>query len=192
MQTLKKMQLTSTTVSWLLIGAIALLVIGAGVGSWLMQSALSSQVVETDHAKIDADLSRTELQRSKTLQTYLDQNKAAIDKANTVVSETKTYQYQNQIVNDIESYASRAGVTILGYAFPLDTTAAKPDTTGLKSVSATIALQTPVNYTSYLKFIKYIEQNITKMQITDLSLIPDPDNANNIKDTSITLKVYVR
>ena len=186
------MQLTSTTVSWLLIGSIILLVIGVGTGSWLMQGALSSQVVETDHAKIDADLSRTELQRAKTLETYLETNKAAIEKANTVVSETKTYQYQNQIVNDIESYASKAGVIILGYSFPQETTAARPDATGLKSVSATLSLQTPVNYTNYLKFLKYIEQNITKMQIENLSLAPDPANPNTIKDTAITLKVYVR
>ncbi len=192
MQTLKKMQLTSRTVSWLLTGAIVLLLIAAGVGSWLMQGLLSSQVIETDHARINADLSQTELQRSKTLQTYLENNKAAIEKASAVVSETKTYQYQNQIVNDIESYASKAGVTVLGYSFPQDTATAKPDATGLKSVSATLSLQTPVSYTNYLKFLKYIEQNITKMQITSLSLAPDTDNANNIKDTAITLKVYVR
>lgn len=192
MQTLKKMHLTSRTVSWLLIGAIILLVIGVGVGSWLIQSMLNTQAVETDHAKIDADLSRTELQRAKSLQSYLDQNKAAIEKTNTVVSETKTYQYQNQIVNDIESYAAKAGVTILGYTFPQDTAAAKPDSTGLKSVNATLKLQTPVGYNKYLSFLKYIEQNVTKMQITNLTLNPDPDNANNIKDTSITLKVYVR
>lgn len=192
MQTLKKMQLTSKTVSWLLIGSIALLVIGAGLGSWLMQSALATQVAETDHAKIDADLSRTELQRSKSLQSYLDNNKAAIDKASAVVSDTKTYQYQNQVVNDLETYASKAGVTILGFTFPVDTTSAKPDSTGLKSVSASITLQTPLSYTSYLRFLKYIEQNITKMQITDLTLAPDPDDANTIKDTAITLKVYVR
>lgn len=192
MQTLKKMQLTSKTVSWLLIAAIVLLIVGAGVGTWFMQSALSNQVVETDHAKIDADLSRTELQRSKSLQTYLDTNKTAIEKTNTVVSETKTYQYQNQIVNDIETYASKAGVTVLGYSFPQDTTAVKPDATGLKSVSASLSLQTPVTYTSYIRFLKYIEQNITKMQITDLSLVPDPDNANNVRTTTITLKVYVR
>lgn len=172
--------------------AISLLLIGAGVGSWLMQGLLASQVTETDHAKIDADLSQTELQRAKTLQTYLENNKAAIEKANAVVSETKTYQYQNQIVNDIESYASKAGVTILGYSFPQDTTAAKPDATGLKSVSATLTLQTPVSYVNYLRFLKYIEQNITKMQITSLSLAPDTADANNIKDTAITLKVYVR
>ena len=157
-----------------------------------MQSMLNGQVVETDHAKIDADLSRTELQRAKSLQSYLDQNKSAIEKTNSVVSDTKTYQYQNQIVNDIETYASKAGVIVLGYSFPQDTAAAKPDSTGLKSVSASLTLQTPLSYANYLRFLKYIEQNITKMQITNLGLTPDEDNANNIKSTSITLKVYVR
>lgn len=186
------MQFTSKTVSQLLIGCIILLVIGAAAGSWLMQSALSAQVTAADHAKIDADLSQTELQRSKILETYLDENKAAVEKAKSVVSDTQTYQYQNQIVNDIESYASKSGVTVLGYSFPLDTAAAKPDSTGLKSVSATISLKNPLQYTNYLRFLKYIEQNVTKMQITDLTISPDPNNGNNIEGTSITLKVYVR
>lgn len=192
MQTLKKMHLTSAAVSWLLISALILLVIGTGVGSWFMQSILVAQVIETDHVKIDAELSQTELQRSQTLQAYLETNRTAIEKANAIVSETKTYQYQNQIVNDIESYASKAGVVVLGYSFPQGTSTTTVDSTGLKSVSATLTLQTPVSYTGYLKFLKYIEQNVTKMQITNLSMAPDPDNANNIKDTAITLKVYVR
>lgn len=192
MQTLKKMHLTSAAVSWLLISALILLVIGTGVGSWFMQSILVAQVIETDHVKIDAELSQTELQRSQTLQAYLETNRTAIEKANAIVSETKTYQYQNQIVNDIESYANKAGIVVLGYSFPQGTATTKTDPTGLKSVSATLTLQTPVNYTSYLKFLKYIEQNVTKMQITNLSMAPDPNDSQNIKDTAITLKVYVR
>lgn len=192
MQTLKKMHLTSAAVSWLLISALILLVIGTSVGSWFMQSMLVAQVIETDHVKIDAELSQTEIQRLQTLQTYLETNRTAIEKANAIVSETKTYQYQNQIVNDIESYANKAGIVVLGYSFPQGTTTTKTDPTGLKSVSATLTLQTPVNYTSYLKFLKYIEQNVTKMQITNLSLAPDPNDSQNIKDTAITLKVYVR
>lgn len=191
MQKLKSFQLTSKIVSQLLIACIVLLVIGAATGSWLMQSALSSQVTAADHAKIDADLSQTELQRSKTLAAYLETNKAAVEKAKSIVADTKTYQYQNQIVNDIESFASKAGVTVLGYSFPISTAAAKPDTTGMKSVSAIITFKSPMQYNNYLRFIKYIEQNITKMQITDLALAPDPNNGNNIEGTSLTLKVYL-
>lgn len=192
MQKQKSFQFTPKTVSLLLIATIVLLVIGAAAGSWLMQSALSAQVTDADHAKINADLSQTELQRSKTLETYLDENRAAIEKAKSVVSDTQTYQYQNQIVNDIESYANKSGVTVLSYSFPVDTAAAKSDATGLKSVSATIGFKSPLQYSNYLRFIKYIEQNITKMQITDLTLSPDQNNGNNIEGTSITLKVYVR
>lgn len=192
MQSLKKMQLTSRTVSWMLIAALALLVIGTAVGSWFMQSELSSQVVETDHAKIDADLSRGELEGSKSLQKYLETHKPDIEKAAAVVSETQTYRYQDQIVNDIQTYAKKSDVVVLGYSFPQDTATAKVDPTGLKSVSATLTLKTPVTYTSYLTFLKYIEQNITQMQITNISLTPDTDDPTKIKDTAITIKVYVR
>lgn len=192
MQKMKKAELTSTAVSWMLITSIILLVVGVGVGSWMMQGVLSSQVVEADHAKIDADLSQTELQRSITLQSYLAKNKPAIDKAALVVAETQTYQYQNQIVNDIQSYADKAGVTILGYSFPQESATPVADPTGLKSVSAALTLKTPLSYTSYVQFLQYIEQNITKMQITNLTLSPDPALPYNIKDTTVTLKVYVR
>lgn len=188
----RKFELNSRMVSGLLIAVIVLLAIGIGVGSWFLQKTLSSKATETDHTKIDAELSQTELQRAKSLETYLDDNKAAVDKAQSVVAETQTYQYQNQIVNDIESYAEKAGVNILGYSFPLATSDAKPDSSGLKTVSATLTLKNPVSYIKYLKFLKYIEQNVTKMQITDVTLTPDKDNPKQIDSPTIGLKVYVR
>lgn len=192
MQKLKNMQFNSRAVSRILIAIIALLVIGTGTGSWFMQSKLSAQVIATDHAKIDADLSQTELQRSKTLEAYFVQNRKAIDKAAAIVSDTKTYQYQNQIVNDMQTYAGKAGVTILGYTFPESTVTTAPDATGLKSVPATLTLKSPLAYNSFLLFLKYIEQNVTRMQVTDLRLEPATTDGNTLQNVSITLKVYVR
>lgn len=188
----RKFELNSRLVSRVLIGLIVLLVIGIGAGSWFLQKTLTERATETDHTKIDAELSQTELQRAKSLEIYLNQNKAAVEKAQSVVAETKTYQYQNQIVNDIESYAAKAGVSILGYSFPVDTSAAKPDASGLKTVGATLTLKNPVDYVSYLKFLKYIEQNVTKMQITDITLTPDRNNPNQVDSPTVGLKVYVR
>lgn len=192
MQRIKNFRLTSRIVTWLLLTSIVLLIALAGIGSWLMQGVLSDQALATDHAKIETELGQTELQRAQTLETYLKENQGSIDKANSVVADTKAYQYQNQIVNDIQAYAAKAGVTITGYSFPQDTTTVKADATGLKSVPATLAVQTPVDYGAALRFFKYIEQNVTKMQITSLSLTPSPTDGNSLDAASITLKVYVR
>lgn len=194
MQKMKNMKLTARSFSWLLIGIICLLVALIGVSNWYMQKRLASEVTSADHAKIDADLSRTEVQRAETLTTYFVKNRAAVDKAAAVVADTRTYQfgYQDQIVRDIQSYAAKAGVSVTGFAFPEQTANAAPDTTGLKSVTAVLTVDTPVSYQSFLLFLKYIEQNVTRMQITDLQLAPASENANNLSTAGLTLKVYVR
>lgn len=188
----EKRELNAQVVSRLLIACILLLIIGAGVGSWYIQQALRDQALAANHAKIDAELSQTELQHSKVLQTYLEQHNVAMQKAKAVVSETKAYQYQNQIVEDVQSYASKAGVTILSFTFPVVASNALPDATGLKSVTAILTLDSPLDYAKYIKFIKYIEQNVTKMQIVSINITPNPRNANTILDPSLQLKVYVR
>lgn len=194
MQKMKNIKLTARTVSWILISIICLLVALIGVSNWYMQKRLASEVTSADHAKIEAELSRTEVQRAETLTTYFVKNRAAVDKAAAVVADTRIYQfgYQDQIVRDIQSYAAKAGVSITGYAFPEQATATAPDTTGLKSVTAVLTLSTPVPYQNLLLFLKYIEQNVTRMQITDLQLAPAVENANNLSTAGLTLKVYVR
>lgn len=194
MQKLKTMKLTARVVSWILIGIIFLLVGLIGVSSWYMQKQLAAGVVSADHAKIQAELSQTELQRAEKLSTYFIDNRAAVDKATAVVADTRTYQYgyQDQIVRDIQSYAAKAGVSVTGYAFPEQAANSSPDTTGLKSVTAILTLDAPVQYRNLLLFLKYIEQNVTRMQITDLQLTPATDNANSLSAVGLTLKVYVR
>lgn len=194
MQKVKNIKLTAKTVTWILIGIICLLVVLIGVSSWYMQKTLAEVVVSADHAKIDAELSQTELQRARTLNSYFVENRAAVDKAAAVVSDTRTYQfgYQDQIVQDIQTYAAKAGVSVIGYAFPEQETAAAPDATGLKSVTAVLTLNTPVPYRNLLTFLKYVEQNVTRMQITDLQMTPATDNANDLGTVGLNLKVYVR
>lgn len=194
MQKLKNFTLTSRIVSWIFMSLIALLVILIGLSSWFMQSRLSADAVAADHARIDAELSSTELQRASTLGVYLQTNRAAVDKAAAVVSDTRTYQfgYQDQIVRDIQSYAAKAGVTVTGFTFPEQTSVTTPDKTGLKSVTATLTFHSPLPYQNLLLFLKYVEQNVTKMQITDLQLTPATDDAKNLANVGLTLKVYVR
>ena len=194
MQKLKTMKLTARVVSLILIAIILLLVSLIGLSSWYMQKQLAAGVISADHAKIQAQLSQTELQRAEKLSTYFIDNRAAVDRAAAVVADTRTYQfgYQDQIVRDIQSYAAKAGVSVTGYAFPEQAVNSAPDTTGLKSVTATLTLSTPVQYRNLLFFLKYIEQNVTRMQIIDLQLTPASGNANNLSTAGLTLKVYVR
>lgn len=189
---MKKITFDAVFLSWLFIGLISLVLIGAGLGCWQLQKFLATERLAADHAKIDATISTDELQKAHNLQLYLANHKSDVDKAAAVVAETKTYQYQNQIVEDVNRYADIAGVTILGFDFPVQKTISPAGAKGAKTIQAVVTLQNPVPYTNYLRFLKLIEQNLTKMQITEISITPDDKVPGRVNNPSIGLQVYVR
>lgn len=187
---MKKMTFDAVFLSRLFIALIALTLIGAGLGCWQLQKILTAERLAADHAKIDATISTAELQKAHNLQVYLSNHKEDVEKAAAVVADTKTYQYQNQIVEDVNRFASIAGVTVLGFDFPVQKTI--PSAAGAKTIQATVTLQNPVPYVNYLRFLKLIEQNLTKMQITEISITPDDKVIGRINNPTVGLQVYVR
>ncbi len=189
----KKSALTSTViVNWSLYGLIVLLVAGIGAGSYLMHIKLVGYVTNVDHTKIDTELSEQGIENAKKLRRTLDDNRESVARAAAIVADTKYYEYQDQIVQDISSYAAASGLTVLGFDFTTSTSAKATAITGVKAVVATISLSSPVNYDNYLQFLKLIERNLTKMQITQLDISNDLKNIGSVNSPVITLEVYVR
>ena len=189
----KKSALTSTViVNWSLYGLIVLLVAGIGAGSYLMHIKLVGYVTNVDHTKIDTELSEQGIENAKKLRRTLDDNRESVARAAAIVADTKYYEYQDQIVQDISSYAAASGLTVLGFDFTTSTSAKATAITGVKAVVATISLSSPVNYDNYLQFLKLIERNLTKMQITQLDISNDLKNPGGVNSPVITLEVYVR
>jgi hypothetical protein len=178
---------------WVLVGLILLgLVVGA-VGAWYLNGLLATRVAATNDAVESSRVSSDNLERAQRLQVYLQNHKDEVDKAAQIVAQTAAYKYQNQIVEDVTKYANIAGVMIIGFDFPQDIASATVDkTTGLKSLTATIRLSDSSKFTGYLSFLKYIEQNLTKIQITDITISPNTSNQEYITDTTIGIQVYVQ
>lgn len=185
--------LTAQNLRWILLGMIILgLVVGAA-GAWYLNSLLAKKISATNDAVESSRVSSDNLERAQRLQVYLENHKDEVDKAAQIVAQTTAYRYQNQIVEDVTKYATIAGVSIIGFDFPQDIASATVDkTTGLKSLTATIRLSDSSRYTSYLSFLKYIEQNLTKIQITDITISPNTSNQDYITDTTIGIQVYVQ
>ena len=189
----KKSSLTSTViVNWSLYGLIVLLVAGIGTGSYITHKKLASFVTDVDHTKIDTELSEQGIENAKKLRRTLDDNRESVARAAAIVADTKYYEYQDQIVQDISSYAAASGLTVLGFDFTTSTSAKATAITGVKAVVATISLSSPVNYDNYLQFLKLIERNLPKMQITQLDISNDLKNPGGVNSPVITLEVYVR
>jgi len=180
-----------------LLATLGLMIIGTGVVIYYASGFLQTEVTKSVHANIDAETVGQDVERLKNLASILQQNQTSVEKAAQIVADTKLYQYQNQIITDINSYAQKTGVEVTVYDFgatdkPAANAPKLPAIPGVKSISANLTLASPMPYDNYLKFIKAIEQNLTKMQISGVNLAPDPADKNNITNPGIVLTIYVK
>lgn len=219
MATVKKFNASALRIllSILLIIMIAVCI----AGFYLGQSELSKYAKEVSKKKIDAEASQTRIQGMKNVEKQLAKNQAAMDRASQIAAESQSYKYQDQVITDIKEFATRSGVEIANIDFtpPASNGATAPSAAtsspvtgtsksasgsatstapltspGLKSTSVTITLQNPLNFNSYLKFLHYIEQSLTKMQISKLELtkVQDKDKIETINASALSIEVYLK
>lgn len=184
---------------------IFLLILGSAA-FWFGFLQLQKYALEVSNVNSQVASSSENLATLKRLQTYLASSQDAVARANEVVAESKQYQYQDKIIEDLNKYASRAGIGITGYSFSAGTTAgtptsgtaatppagvAAPATGGLKSTSVSVTLKSGTSYESIMRFIHFIEQNLTKMQLAGVSLARDAQT-NGVTSNSLTIEVYTR
>ena len=68
-----------------------------------------------------------------------------------------------------------------------------PVASTLKTTSVSVTIETPVDYQRLLRFVNYIEQNLTKMQISQVSLSRvTSEGRGKINSDALTIEVYIR
>lgn len=202
--------MTAQKLRMLLLASIIGLVLIAGAVFWLIRGHLMTFAHEVQQSNAEANSSTQNLATLEHLKTQLSQDADTVERTKNIVAESKSYAYQDQIIKDINTYASRSGVSVSGYTFSADTgatagtavtstppaastqaTAGAKTVTGLKSVSVSVNLKSPVKYESVMNFIHSIEQNLTKMQLAGISLTKDP-TSDNVTASALTIEVYTR
>lgn len=203
----KQRTLTPSIARAILAGAL-LLMAAAGIGIFIFgQQQLSAVAEETRKSTADAESSSNELQALTTLKSRLKEQNKDVERAAKIVSITKNYNYQDQVVQDFVNYANASGVVIKSIDFSANNastsgtasssssstsaaTAAKAPN-GTKSISATITLNTPVAYDNLRDFIYRIEKNLFQMQISNLTLSSNKGTGGVVVD-ALTVTAYVR
>lgn len=199
--------MTPTKFRVILCISIALLLIAAIAGFVFFRTMLLNYAMEVNKSAQQASISTNDVATLERLKDEMEDNKVAVTRANNIVADSKSYQYQNQIINDLTVYAKAAGVGVSSYSFIDDSAAATPtgqaatdtstpppaqDSTGLKSTKVSISLKNPANYKSIMKFIHSIERNLTKMQLSGVSLAGTPETKDEISVNPLTIEVYIR
>lgn len=186
--------------------ALFLLIILAAMvaGSYFAYSFLSTTSKEVADMQTEASAVDMKIQNLLKLKDQLEKNPVATKKAEQIVADSKSYQYQNQIVNDLSIYAGKANIPIQSFTFQdgstssksssssSQTTAKKPTSvSGVKSITVSIQLGDKVPYNNLLHFLYLVENNVTRMQISGVS-ISRGEQRGEVSAQSLELGVYVR
>ncbi len=200
----KKFELTASSLRLVLSLTIAILISAGAAGFIFMREELIKLASETNNLAINANTSRYNLQNLKKLEAELAKLQDAKQKAAAIAAESKSYMYQNQIISDVYAMADKADLSIDNIDF-VSTASAPPadtpqnvngavNTSGLNSTFANITVKSPVKYENILAFIRYIELNSTKMQISKISLAAQKENGvvTGVSSDTFNIEVYVR
>lgn len=205
------MKMDALTFRKVLSGAIVLLIVATGASYYLLSGLLKAKATEVNRINIDVELSSTKTASLKRLQTELDKYKDVIPRAKELVASSEDFKYQDQVIRDINTLANEAGITVTGYTFADGTASSSggatapapqggaeaapgPATGALaaKKVALTITMKSPIPYDSYLRFLRYIEHNVTRLQVTGINLTPDPTDKAKIINPSVGIEIFVR
>ena len=199
----KKLELTAPLLRLILALTITIMISIGAAGFWLIREELVKLASEANSLATGVSASRYNLQNLKKLELELKRLQDAEQKATTIAAESKSYMYQNQIISDIYAMAEKTGLSIDTIDFtsassaPTDTTQTingSVASSGLKSTFANISVKNPVDYDDLLAFVRYIELNSTKMQISKISLVSQITGGAvaGVNSDAFNIEVYVR
>ena len=188
--------------------SLVLILVGMGVVVYFGYTMLQGTAEEVSKVQTEAKAVDAKVQNLARLEKEMEKYKDSVAKAQQLVAETRQYQYQNQIINDLTTYASQSGVGIAGFTFASGSAGSKSSSgssstsgasgstgastgAGPKSIKVSVRLNEKTDHMALLRFMHLIEQNLTRMQIASVSM-SKAEGAGQVNTQTLDVEVYVR
>lgn len=218
---LQKPQLDARTLRYILSAALVIILAGMAAGFYATYSALQGVATDVAKVQSDANSSDAKLQHLMQLEKQLEQHAETAERAQRIVAESQDYRYQEQIINELTQYAQQAGLGISSFTFQAGSDGAAgtqapppanadsapvesadgtetapaqspaPAAPSVKSTQVSVQLSGDIQYQNLLHFIYLIERNLTRMQISDLTLSGGGEGST-ISAQTLNIEVYIR
>lgn len=171
--------------------------IGIGVvGLYFANQKLTGIAKETAKLKADVSIGQQQLVAYQKTKDQVDALSYVSDLANKVLPADKD---QSAIVAEVSEFALRSGVTISQINF---SDVAKPASSGVKKslvipkgvsvIPVTVQLQAGAKYDNLLTFLKTLEDNRRKSQVTNITLTPDGKDRTRLSQVTIAFNLYTQ
>lgn len=213
----RQKDLSATTLRYILVACLFLIIAAMAAGFYFVHGQLQVFAKDVADTQAEAKTSDAKLNNLMQLEKQLKKHEATVKKSEQIVAESQSYMYQNQVIEDLTTYASRTGISIMSFSFQsaenatggtdattappaIDNSSATTDTKpsetqqsspSVRNTIVSIRIASPVRYVNLLHFMHLIEENLTRMQITEFSL-SGGDSADFVSTDSFNIEVYIR
>ncbi len=197
----RKREKMTPAVTMRIVFALSLVIILVGMGAivYFGYTMLQGTAEEVSKIQTEAKAVDAKVQNLARLEKEMEKYKDSVAKARQLVAETQQYQYQNQIISDLTTYANQSGVGIEGFTFASGSAGSKSSSgssgansgAGPKSMKVSVRLNEKTDYMALLRFMHLIEQNLTRMQIASVSM-SKAEGVGQVSTQTLDVEVYVR
>ena len=197
----RKREIMTAAVTMRIVFALSLVIILVGMGAivYFGYTMLQGTAEEVSKIQTEAKAVDAKVQNLARLEKEMEKYKDSVAKARQLVAETQQYQYQNQIISDLTTYANQSGVGIEGFTFASGSAGSKSSSgssgansgAGPKSMKVSVRLNEKTDYMALLRFMHLIEQNLTRMQIASVSM-SKTEGTGQVNTQTLEVEVYVR
>jgi hypothetical protein len=188
---MKKHEFKATTLRLILMVTILFIVCTASAGFYFAKNYLVNFATEVDNNSPTKTNVEQGTQTVDSLRKDIESHKAIATKANKILAPSQGYE--TLIISDLKKFATKNNIQISEYTFSQLNANDNTLTTipGAQIAAVKITLGNPITYTSFVMFLKDVENNLPKMQVRGIAITRDTTSSNSITVEPITIESYV-
>lgn len=176
---------------------IIILLLSMGGVMYIGDGKISSLAQTTSQLKAEVEVNEKEISVYKQTKAKVESLKYVNELSLKVLPPD---QEQSVIVAEVSEFANRSSLQIDQINFVdagNNQITAKPKSSltipsGVSVIPITVQFKPGAQYSNILDFLKTIESNRRKMQVTNVSLTPNPENRLELNQVSISLNLYAK
>lgn len=204
---MKDKNLKATTFRLILISILTVAILASIAATYFGQSFLRANSESVIQAVSTEFSSKNRLEQLQKAEEELKKHSESIVKSKQIASSGEGFAYQQQLIDDINRYAARAGITVTGYSFSEGGAAAQTTATpaapaapgagaggpaGMSKVSVSVSFVSPIDYNTLMRFLTILETSLPKINAQSIQINRSESNPNEVNMSSLNLEVYIK
>jgi cell division protein FtsB len=193
--------MTTTKKSFFAILGVIGIIVGGGVGIFsLLDGQMKQLNGEVAKLKADQEAIRSQIDIYASARKKVEELRFVQDLADSVLPPSKE---QANVVAELKKFITDSGLQFDSVAFTGDNskivggignsqTEQVEGLAGVRILPTSVVIRAGATYQQVLKLLETIEQNQRKMQLTEITLVPNDESATAFSTITMTVNIYLR